>query len=189
MDNWRCHTEVMRSPIYIWWRPISARGSCFHGLNEFSSKLSITALPLSWFWTHELARGRTHLFQLLTCVRWDLYSKTTISSARGRDNFKSSLQPPSFLSILYPQVLVQSYEFVWAVFFNRCSKLMVITITKSNKLRAAIAYLYCPAIGTSSAWLLQKLDKIKELTFCYFYSLYAKTYMLSAWSQRRVLRY
>ena len=57
-------------------------------------------------------------FQLFTSVRWDLYSKTTISPTRGRDNFNSSLQPPSILSIPYPQVLVQSYEFAWAVFFN-----------------------------------------------------------------------
>ena len=32
----------------------------------------------------------------------------------------------------------------------RSSKSMVITIIKSNKQRAAIVYLYCPAIGTSS---------------------------------------
>ena len=38
------------------------------------------------------------------------------------------------------------------------SKSMMITITKSNKLCAAIVYLYCLAIGTSIASLLQKLD-------------------------------
>ena len=56
--------------------------------------------------------------QLLTSVRWDSYSKTTILPTRGRGNFNSSLRPPSILSIPYLQVLVQSYEFAWAVFFN-----------------------------------------------------------------------
>ena len=57
---------------------------------------------------------------------------------------------------------------------------MVIIITKSNKLCAAIAYLYCPAIGTSSASLLQKFDEIEELPFCYFSLLYVKTYKFGA---------
>ena len=41
-------------------------------------------------------------FQLLTSVRWDSYSKITISPTRGRDEFESSLRPASMLSILYP---------------------------------------------------------------------------------------
>ena len=42
-------------------------------------------------------------------------------------------------------------------------KLMVISITKSNKLRAAIVYSYCPAIDTSSASLNRNRTKIKVI--------------------------
>ena len=79
---------------------------------------NLTALPLSWFWREFETRLRRNSVQLLTSVTWDSYSKTTISPTRGRDNFKYSLQLPSILSIPYLQVLVQSYEFVWAIFFN-----------------------------------------------------------------------
>ena len=34
----------------------------------------------------------------------------------GKDNFDSSLPPPSILSLPYPHVLVRSHELVWAVF-------------------------------------------------------------------------
>ena len=39
----------------------------------------------------------------------------------------------------------------------------MITITKSNKLRAAITYLYCPAIGTSSASKDRNRKKIEVI--------------------------
>ena len=44
-----------------------------------------------------------------------------------------------------------------------CSKSMLITITKSNKLRAAIFYSYCPAIDTSSASLNRNRTKIEVI--------------------------
>ena len=40
---------------------------------------------------------------------------------------------------------------------------MAITITKSNKIRAAIVYLYCPAIDTSSASLNRNRTKIEVI--------------------------
>ena len=112
--------------------------------------------------------------QLLTSVRWDSYSKITILPTRGRDDFNSSLLPPFILSKPYPQEFVQSYEFARAVFFNnkfeskvlrRCNHaLLMFKIDGDNNyqssLRAAIAYLYCPSIDTSSASLWQKLDEI-----------------------------
>ena len=61
---------------------------------------------------------------------------------------------------------------------------MAITITKSNKTRAAIVYLYCPAIGTSSASLLQKSDGNKESQFCYFSSLYLNMAMFDVYFRR-----
>ena len=40
---------------------------------------------------------------------------------------------------------------------------MAITITKSNKLRAAITYLYCPAISTSTASKDRNRTKIEVI--------------------------
>ena len=54
-------------------------------------------------------------------------SKTAKSPTRGRDDYNSSLRPPSILSTPYPQVLVQSYEFAWAVFFNNKFKSKMLT--------------------------------------------------------------
>ena len=68
--------------------------------------------------------------QLLTSVRWNSYSKTTVSPTRGRYDFESFLKLPSILSIPYPQVLVQSYEFAWAVFFNNKFKSEILTRRK-----------------------------------------------------------
>ena len=66
-----------------------------------------------------------------------------------------------------------------AITLYRCSKTMIITFTRSKKLCAAIVYLYCLAIGISSASLLQKADEIKELPLCYFSLLYVKNVWLA----------
>ena len=58
---------------------------------QLTSERTLTSLPLSWFLREFEARLRRNLSQLLTSVRWDSYSKTTILSTRGRDDFKSSL--------------------------------------------------------------------------------------------------
>ena len=60
---------------------------------------------------------------------------------------------------------------------------MVIIITKLNKRRAAIAYLYGPAITTSSASLLHKLNENRGEQFCCSSSLELKIYIFGAFSQ------
>ena len=61
---------------------------------------------------------------------------------------------------------------------------MMITITKSNKLRAAIAYLYFPAIGTSSTSKDRNWTKIEVIAvLLYLLSLPKYDYVRARFSE------
>ena len=81
---------------------------------------------------------------------------------------------------LYSSIIALKINLGWiANTLYWCSKSMVLTITKSNKRRAAIVYLYCLAI-TSSVSVLPKSEENQRLPFCYSLSLSTETLYVRA---------